>query len=90
MSEEKIRVVKVDRRDGVAISVSQIIGNVRIEWRRGKSGSGKKKVLIEESRGKSDSQICDLAQLEIPQKLYRAAVHQAYAILFPKGKGGPE
>lgn len=83
MSEKKIRVVKVDRRDGVATSVTQVIGNVRIEWRRGKSG--KKKVLIEESRGKSDSQICDLAQLEIPPKIYGAAVHQAYAILFPKG-----
>ena len=83
MSKTEIRVVKVDRRDGIAVSVTQIIGNVRIEWRRGKSG--KNKILIEESRGKLDSQICDLAQFAIPQKLYSAAVHQAYGILFPKG-----
>lgn len=78
MSE--VGVIKVDRHNGIVVSVTQMIGNIRIEWRRGKDRK------LVERRGKPDARVYDPAQLEIPPELYNVAVRQAYAILFPKPK----
>ena len=76
-----VEVMKVDRRNrnGMAVSVTQMIGNIRIEW-----GRGKNKKPIELSRGKPDARIYDPAQLEIPTEIYDAARKQVCAIFFPK------
>ena len=77
MSE--VGVIKVDRRNGIAVSVTQMIGNICIEW-----GRGKNRKPIELSRVKPGVRIYDPAQREISKKVYKDARRQVRAILFPK------